>query len=96
MSNQTYFQIQRGSVVSDCMPETYDFISQNLEYFHRALKPIRDILSDDGPITFISHETQWSFAVCIEKAELGKVALGKGVIAEGNTSMYDELLEKIS
>lgn len=96
MANQTYFKIQRGAIVSDCMEETYDFISQNLQYFYQALKPVEDAISDGGPMTFISHENQWTFAVCVEKSELGKVATGKGIISEGNSCPYDQLLNDLS
>ena len=96
MSSQTYFQVQRGSVVSDCMPETYNFINQNLEYFHKALRPAIEALSDQGEITFISLESQWSFGCHIEKAELGRVASGKGVVSEGTVCTYDEILERLA
>lgn len=96
MSNQTFFQIQRGSVVSDCMQETYDFIVQNLDYFHSALQPAREALANEGPILFISHETQWSFACRIDKSELGKVASGVGIISEAHACPYDELLKGLS
>lgn len=96
MANQTYFKIQRGSIVSDCMQETYDFISQNLEYFHTALQPAREALTSDGSLTFISHESQWSLACRIDKSELGKVAAGEGSIIEGGHCPYDELLKELS
>lgn len=82
--------------MSDCMQETYDFISQNLEYFHLALQPAREALSDDGSLTFISHETQWSLACRIDRSELGKIAQGEGSISEGGGCSYDKLLEQLS
>ncbi|MGJ8673320.1 hypothetical protein [Rubritalea sp.] len=78
------------------MPETYEFISQNLDYFYSALQPLKNALAEDGPITFISHESQWSFAVSVEKSELGRVASGSGVISEGGACPYDDLSEAIS
>ena len=96
MPNQTYFEVQRGSVVSDCMPETYDFISQNLEYFHKGIKPALDALAGAGEVTFISLEEKWSFSCHVEKSELGKVASGKGTISEGRACIYDEILASLA
>lgn len=96
MKNQTFFKIQQGSVISDCMKETYDFIDQNLEYFHSALQPAREALANEGSISFISHESQWSFACRIDKSELGKVASGAGVIIEGRVCPYDDLLNDLT
>lgn len=96
LADHTYFEIQRGEIISDCMQETYDFISQNLAYLHSELKPIREALPDDGPFTFISHEDQWSLAVCVEKTELGKLATGRGIISECNNSAYSELVKGVA
>lgn len=95
MSNRTHFEVQRGAVVSDCMENTFDFISQNLEYFYDALRPAREALNDGGEITFISLEDQWSFACHVEKSELGRVASGKGVIAESSACLFDEILDDL-
>lgn len=96
MSNQTFFQIQRGSVVSDCMQETYDFIVRNVDYFHSALQPAREALANEGSITFVSHESQWSFACRIDKSELGKAAAGVGIISETHVCPYDDLLKGLA
>ena len=95
MSNKTKFKIERGSIVSDCMDDTRDFITQNLEYFYNSLQSAREALSDEGEITFISLEDHWSFACHIEKSELGKVAKGKGIIAESSACLYDEILKDL-
>ena len=95
MSNQIHFTIQRGSIVSDCMAETYEFISQNSDYFHGALKPIRNELSEGGTFTFISYEKNWSFGTVVEKSELGKISMGKGAIVEGSNCSFDEILESL-
>ena len=92
MTNQTPFKIQQGAVISDCMQETHDFITQNLEYFHSALQPAREALGNEAAITFISHESQWSLACRIDKSELGKVAAGAGIISESSVCPYDDLL----
>ncbi|MDB9741360.1 hypothetical protein OAB00_00755 [Akkermansiaceae bacterium] len=95
MSNQIYYEIKRGSVVSDCMEETYQFITENSQYFHGVLKPIRDEFADQGTITYISYERNWSFATSVEKSELGRISSGKGAISEGSKCCYDELIETI-
>ena len=95
-NNRIYFQIQRGAVVSDCMEETYQFISQNLHYLHDALIPLRDEILESSTFSFICYEENWSFAANIEKVELGRVSSGTGIIQEGNQCSYDELLESIS
>ena len=95
-NNQIHFQIQRGAVVSDCMQKTYDFISGNLNYLHDAIIPIRDEVLESSDFTFICYERNWTFAVDIDKVELGQVSAGSGVIQEGNQCAYDELLESVS
>jgi len=95
MSSQTHFEIKQGAVIGDCMKETYDFIEQNLEYFYKSLRPIREALTDEGDITFVSYEDQWSFACHVEKSELGRVATGKGIISESSTCLYDEILSSL-
>ena len=96
MSNSVHFQIQRGTVVSDCMQQTYDFISENLTYLHDALIPVRDAVLESSDFKFICFEQNWSFAVNIDRVELGQVSAGNGAIQEGNQCSYDELLESIS
>jgi len=96
MSNKIHFEIQRGSVVSDCMEDTYDFISENLKYLHNALVPVRDEILEANNFSFVCYEDNWTFAVKIERVELGKVASGSGVIQDGNRCYYDELLETLS
>ena len=93
MSNHIHYEIQRGSVVSDCMEETYQFISQNLNYLHDALIPIRDEILDSNTFSFVCYEENWSFAAKIDRVELGKIAAGSGVIQEGNHCSYDEITE---
>ena len=95
MSNKIHFEVQRGTIVSDCMEETYQFISNNLKYLHDSLKPIRDEVLDDSNFTFIGYEENWSFATTINKVELGKVSSGHGVILEGNQCSYSDLLHSM-
>jgi len=95
MSSNIHFQIQRGSVVSDCMEETYQFISQNLSYLHDTLIPLRDELLESSEFTFICYEENWSFASKVERVELGRVSSGHGLIQEGSQCAYDELLESL-
>lgn len=96
MSNQINYEIVQGAVVSDCLPETHQFIEQNSQYFHTTLKPIRDALADEGDVVFISYEKSWSFASAVKKAELGRISSGKGAISEGGVCSYDELLSSLS
>lgn len=96
MADQTLFKVQRGEVVSDCMKSTYDFISENLEFFYHNLKPVREIFNAEESFTFISHEDRWSFSCRVDKVELGVIANGEGVIREGNTCPYDEVQEMLS
>ncbi len=96
MSNQIKYEITQGAVVSDCLPETHQFIEENSQYFHTILKPIRTALEDEGQIIFISYEKSWSFASAVEKAELGRISSGKGIIVEGGVCSYDELLSSLN
>jgi len=96
MSNRIHFEIQRGAVVSDCMEETYDFITKNLHYLHDSLIPIRDEVLGSSEFTFVCYEENWSFAASVDKVELGKISAGSGVIQEGNQCAYDQLLETLS
>ena len=96
MSDQTFYQVQRGRVVSDCMEGTYEFINQNLEFFFHGLKPLKEALNTTGPMTFISHEDRWSFSCRVDRAELGQVATGQGYITEGADCPYDDIYEKLS
>ncbi len=96
MSNLIHFEVQRGQVVCDCMEETYQFISQNLGYLHEQLLPVRDELLGAGDFTFICHEENWTFAARVDKAELGRVSIGSGIIKDGNSSSYDEVLERLA
>lgn len=96
MSNRIFFQVQRGSVVSDCMEETYQFISNNLRYLHESLIPIRDEILENSEFTFISYEDNWTFAASIDKVELRRVAQGSGVIQEGSQCSYDEIIEDLN
>ncbi len=91
MADQTLYQAQRGEVVSDCMPATYDFILENLEFFYHNLKPVREILGADDFFLFISHEDRWSFSCRVDKVELGRVSNGAGVIREGSSCPYNEI-----
>lgn len=91
MADQTLYQVQRGEVVSDCMQSTFDFIEENLDFFYHNLKEVRDLLEADDFFLFISHEDRWSFSCRVDKAELGKVANGAGVVREGSTCPYDEI-----
>jgi len=95
MSNLTEFQVERGKVESDCMPETFNFISQNLKYLYDSLIPVREELAKTGPFSFICYEDNWSFAAKIEKVELARVSTAKGVIHEGRDCAYDELVPTI-
>jgi len=96
VSDQTFFQVQRGAVVSDCMEETYDFINQNLEFFYQNLKPVREALGADDYFVFVSHEDRWSFSCRVDRVELGRVAQGVGIISEGSNCPYDTVTEELS
>ena len=93
MADYLKYDIKQGEVNADCLPETLQFISENSQYFHTALKEMRDELSDLGEITYISYEKNWSFASVIERSELGRISLGKGVIVEGGKCSYDTILD---
>jgi len=95
MSDHLEYNITQGEVDADCLPETIQFIAENSQYFHTALKDMRDELSDLGDITYISYEKSWSFAAVVEKAELGRISTGRGVIAEGGKCSYDSILETL-
>ncbi len=95
MSNLIHFEIQRGKIVSDCMEQTYQFISKNLSYLHEQLVPVRDELLESSNFTFICYEENWTFAARVDKAELGCVSSGSGIIKDGNNCSYDEVLEKL-
>lgn len=95
MADYTYFQVQRGSIVSDCMEETYEFINQNLEFFYHNLKDIKEAIGSDGPFTFISHEDRWSFACRVDRSELGRVAAGQGFVTEGADCPYNDIISKL-
>lgn len=93
MSDNTHFEIQRGSVLSDCMEKTYEFITQNLDYLHESLIPVREEVVPGNEFKFICYEKNWSFAVNVEQVELGQIASGSGIVKEGGQCAYDELLE---
>ena len=95
MSEYLKYDIKQGEVDADCLPETLQFITENSQYFHTALKDIRDELSDLGEITYISYEKSWSFAAVIERSELGRISTGRGVIVEGGKCSYDTILKAL-
>lgn len=92
MANTTSFTVNRGEVMSDCMRDTYEFIQENLEFFYHSLQPVREVLAANETFSFISHEDRWSFACSVEKVELGMVSQGAGVIREGGSMPYDEVI----
>ena len=96
MSQETHFSISRGELLCDCLPQTYQFIEQNLSFFHGAVSRLSDLLDDAGAITFVSNEESWSFACCIEKTELGTIAAANGVLNEGGKSRFDEILGQLT
>ena len=95
MSDQLNYVIKQGEVESDCLPETLQFIAENSQYFHTALKDMRDELADMGEILYVSYEKNWSFAAVVERSELGRISSGKGAIVEGGKCSYDEILESL-
>ena len=95
MSNLTHYKVEQGEVYSDCMPETHNFITQNLKYLNQLLIPVREEIAKSGPFTIICYEDNWSFAAKIEKIELAKVSSAIGVIQEGSECSYDEIVSLI-
>ena len=95
MSNLTHYKVERGEVQSDCMPETHNFISQNLKYLYESLIPVREEIAKSGSFSFICYEDNWSFTAKIDKVELARVSSASGVIQEGHECSYDELLSEI-
>lgn len=95
MADHLNYTIKQGEVEADCLPETLQFISENSQYFHTALKEMRDELSDLGEIVYISYEKNWSFAAVVEKSELGRISSGRGAITEGGKCSYDEILTSL-
>jgi len=96
MANTTRFTITRGTLESDCLPKTQDFIEQNLAFFYSSISGLTDTLDDSGAVTFVSCEDQWSFACKVERAELGNIATANGVVSEGGRSRFDELVGELS
>ena len=95
MSQEIHFSISRGELLCDCLPKTYQFIEQNLAFFHGAVSKLGDVLDDGGAMTFVSNEENWSFACCVDKTELGTIAAATGVLNEGGKSRFDEILEQL-
>lgn len=95
MTNLTHYTVDRGKVQSDCMPETHQFISQNLKYLYESLMPIKEEIAQSGPFSFVCYEDNWSFAAKIDKVELARVSSASGVIQEGRECAYDELISII-
>ncbi len=96
MSQDTHFSVGRGALVCDCLPQTYQFIEKNLAFFYGAISNLNDALGDEGGITFISNEDQWSFACSVSKTELGNVAIAQGILGEGGKNRFDDLIGMLS
>lgn len=96
MAQLTHFSVARGNVVSDCLPQTKQFIEGNLAFFYGALSRLSDALGSDGPLLFLSHEDQWSFGCRIDKTELGNIAVASGVLRDGGANHSDAILKVIS
>ena len=93
MSNLLNYVIQEGEVLSDCLPETSQFTSDNSQYFHTGVQEIRSELSEVGDLMCISYEKNWTLMTVIEKSELGRISKGKGVMVDGAKCAYDEILK---
>ncbi len=96
MTQDTHFSVGRGSLVSDCLPATYQFIEQNLSFFYGAISNLNDALGDEGGITFVSNEEQWSFACNVSRTELGNIAVAQGILGEGGKTRFDDLIEQLT
>jgi len=96
MAQDTNFSIGRGALVCDCLPQTYQFIEENLAFFYGSISKLNDALGDEGGITFVSNEEAWSFACTVTKTELGRVASARGILGEGGKSRFDDLLTALS
>lgn len=96
MAQLTHFSVNRGTVVSDCLPQTQQFIDQNLSYFIGPVSAMAEALGEAEDITFVSCEDQWTMACKINKTELGRIAAATGVLRDGNYQGHiEEVLQHV-
>ena len=96
MKNQTSFQVSQGTIFADCLPETREFIDQNLQFFHSVMTNVAQALKSEGAMTFVSNEEAWNFSCSIEKTELGRVVRAEGTLIDGGSAKFDEVLEELA
>lgn len=92
MSDLLNFHISQGTVECECMERTHNFISGNLAYLNKMLVALKHEGMKSDEFTMICHEKTMSYAVKVDKVELGQVAEGYGVLADGSECQYDEII----
>ena len=96
MAQLTHFSVNRGTVVSDCLPQTQQFIDQNLNYFIGPVTAMAEALGETEDVTFASCEDQWTVACKVSKTELGRIAAATGVLRDGGSQGHiEEVLNQV-
>jgi|GEM_PF-3833431 len=95
MSDLLNFNIRQGEVECDCMERTHNFISSNLKYLGKSITTLKSEGLSGQDFTLICYESAMSFAVKVDRIELGQIANGGGVIVDGASCNYDQILETL-